>query len=485
MIERELIKDGRFGEKNYIVKNMPFMVAVIVSLMLCSVLSSISIDSDIYWTLIHGKEIVENNRFPQAETISWVTKEEGLEEWLDQEWAFETILYIAYDLFRANGLIAVKAILYGLFGVALYLLGRKAEGNFITVLCVTVTPITMMFTNQLRAYIISFILAAFEIYILRSKEEIELKKVLVISVIVVVWINFHGGGAMMFYMIAILDSVSWAIEGKLRAACNRIGIALYGLVAMTLVNPFGFKMVIYPYIHIFDGQMREIIGEWKAFQMKGFFGIVAVALAILTIVVVSYSRDIHEMLFVGGIVVFALLALRNAGYLVVIAMYVCGRVSIRTFVDEISDKRNWLRNIIYGVVMIVPVFLSLAPLLVEERDGDISDGYLDEKIVEAVEEERSERLYTSYSIGAEIAFKTDVRIKSFVDGRYVPYKGIVSDSETMEKMEKGAIEIMDKWEFDGYLVESDKVLYRYLNYENEKFRKVAENERSAYFVVIE
>jgi hypothetical protein len=251
-----------------------------------------AIDPDVFWHLATGKWIWRNHRIPKADPFSWTAPGRS---WIAHEWLTEAIWRVVY---RAGGWGAL-VILTGLILMATFALvhataRRLHAGPIASTLFTALSALAGLHTWNVRPQMISlafsslfgywFVTATVPQFRGRSNDDRNLssvQKLWWIPLVMIVWVNLHGGWVFGMAMLAafavsavaesLLPQRELAVASTLghqrfspRAfAKTAVGIFLCSLLVI-FVNPNGLKGVVYPFSYLGDNASTRYVNEWFA-----------------------------------------------------------------------------------------------------------------------------------------------------------------------------------------------------------------------------
>ena len=185
--------------------------------------------SDTWWLLRAGKDLVTTGQIPLTDTYSYTVA--GL-PWPNHEWLTEVLFYAAYSAAGMPGLAGLAA---GLILVAALLSWRLSEGPFeLRFLVFGAALIASAHAFALRPLIVT--LAMFSV----SCVLIRFDKVWWLPLLILLWVNFHGGavfGVLAVFALGASDLLSGQLHGA-KAAIRLGGMATLSLAA-TFLSPLG------------------------------------------------------------------------------------------------------------------------------------------------------------------------------------------------------------------------------------------------------
>jgi hypothetical protein len=248
-------------------------------------------NTDLWFHLAAGRLIVEQRAIPRVDPWSFAAPHLP---WLNHEWLSDVLLHLWDSTFGSESLIywmwlCLLATFLLLFWVLRRLSGSALFSFLATGLCAALgSPFFEIRPNLLTQLLF---VAVYPLVVLRIRPWWGLPAVAAL------WINLHGGGV--FGLLAI--GVALAARLLARPPAEAAGDpprpfrlpALFGAcVAASLLNPFGFRALIYPFeLALLSGSVsRQFLGEWQppfapgGIQSPWFsfsLGLAAVALLVL------------------------------------------------------------------------------------------------------------------------------------------------------------------------------------------------------------
>lgn len=276
-------------------------------------------DPDFYWHIKTGEVIVNSATLPSVDIFSYTFNGK---HWVLHEWLFQVILYVIYHYFGFPGVSVLVAlsyttICYFLFKIAVVLLdGSEGQALIITLLCgglfVWLTP---------RPFIATFLFFAFFLYRLIVFKYCKRYSALwVFPVIMIVWVNLHGGYFIGIFELILFLACEWLspvseVEKTIRRR-NLIKLTWITVlsVLVTLVNPYFIDMWLYPFQVIGMDASKWLISEWQSPNFHQPYPLYFLFVVIGTVGLGVYSGrriDITEFVFPVAFIASAFLSIRN------------------------------------------------------------------------------------------------------------------------------------------------------------------------------
>lgn len=282
-------------------------------------------DPDFWWHLRTGQYICEARGIPRRDIFSYTVPDQ---RWITHEWLTEIVLYAIYSVSGQGGLVlAFAAIITGAFAlVYLQCAGRPYLASFVVVWA----AITSAMTWGVRPQMLSLLLSATFLYILHLYKRGHRKIIWLMPPLMLLWVNMHGSfllGLVFPATYIVGETISNLVGRDRSGGLARRDIRLLLLVTLitatvTLANPNGVQLLLYPFGTLGSPAMQAYILEWFSpdFQQIQFQPLAL--LIILTLVSLALSRRVPsatELLFVAG---FGWAALRSARHIPFFALTV-------------------------------------------------------------------------------------------------------------------------------------------------------------------
>lgn len=466
--------------------------------------------NDFWWHIKSGEWIVENKTFPREGIFSWMAMDKHL-KWYAHEWLAQVIYYGIYSISGQCGIyafcfIAGVLMLYLIYKVTKkYVLDNIMYSAFIFIF--TMIVIKNYFYG--RPQLFSFFLVFAELKILydfiNDKNE---KTIYFVPLLGIIWVNIHGGSSNLSYLLCLFFLIAGIINfefGKIsfvrlpkKKLLTLLGVMITTIIAM-FINPYGLDMVLYPYTNMADNLMLDLIAEWGAPDAKNIaillFFFVPFALGLISIITTEKKiRGIDLLIFAF----FSYMFFRSTRFIVMLVIsypfYIFNYIPKFGTLNEVKSKADKIVATILIVVGIGMTVFGLMNSVNTYNKGKLIEHELDYKFVKLMKEEKPERPYTEYNYGGDLIY---YGIDVLVDGRADVYTGTPLEdwnnltnlavySAPNKKYNKHTFveDIINKYNFDAFLVYVNRPLYQYLLTNSDKYELVKESKETAYFRVI-
>lgn len=479
---------------------VPLMLAVTVY----SFSAGIS-GNDFWWHIKVGEWIVNNKSIPHDAIFSWCNSEQNM-PWTAHEWLSEVVFWIIYSKSGELGIFVFCLCIAIIIEMALYTKSKEyckknpLVGGLMFVLLAVVVTVVCYGRPQIFSF--CFLLCEF-ICLYDFYENPESKKIYALPVLALLWANFHGGSSNMVYIISIVFlfagvcKFQWGCIVAERMEKN----AWMKLLVITLVsamviciNPYGLKMLLYPYENMGDNLMLSVISEWGSPDAKDTGSLILYFIPI-AIILLGLIAEKVKIRWVDVLVfaMFILLFLRSERFIIFwyIAIPFCAlRYVIPCRIKETEKMYDKILLYAIAVVTIIPIIISISRIAALYNKNQLISKDMDKEMIELIKEENPQRLYNDYNLG-EMLIYNDIPV--FIDGRADIYSscGILTDAVSLISLicidddteDFNINDIIDKYNFDAFLTLKSRALYTYLIEKPDKYELVGQDSTCAYFVV--
>lgn len=290
-------------------------------------------DFDLWWLLRGGAHMVETRSFPTTDPFSATA---AGEPWLNHAWGFELGLYAVYRLAGFDGLIVMQAVFAALaFSVLYWLLRREGVGQGWALGAVGLGALATRGFWTPRPQLVTYLLLAVFWAILREYRDRRADRLGWLVPLMVVWVNLHGGfmvGPTLLGLAVVGEVMDRAFRGEGTALDPRriTRLALVGVacVLATLVNPFHYHAVLFPFQVLAERLPQAFIIEWASPPFQFGQVVLVEGLVLLTLVLLLRTPRLcraSDLVVLVAFFHFALQAVRNIPLLVVILIPILAR----------------------------------------------------------------------------------------------------------------------------------------------------------------
>ncbi len=434
-----------------------------------ALLSFFRIDPDYYWHIKVGEKIATSGII-KHDLFSWVMQGKY---WMSHEWLFELLLYSFQCLFgKYHAIIYCLFSLLLLFSVLFFTNYHSYLKNLLyTIVYLLFFGILSLGFIQARPYLLSFSLLALTMYLLFDLYyHSESKKIYLLPIITIIWANVHGGSSnlpylfcFVFWIIGIVSFQFKKIESK---KLKKIQIRRYFIVMILCIisvgiNAHGIKMLLYPYINMADNTMINSISEWQSSSLHIPFHYTYFVFLLFLLFTFLFSSKRIQFIDLVLFLICTYLGLKSIRFWIftpIIMSYV-----IFSYV-EAKKMKGFTSSLIILCFFFISIFLFHNPISPDLYKGNIST-----EALSILKKANPKRLFNDYRFGGELIYH-DIIV--FIDGRADLYSGTVyNDYLSIIDFKKEAVPLIEKYDFDYYLLKNNCSLDTYLGY-NDQFKLV-------------
>lgn len=465
-------------------KKKKITIILLFIFMLISTILYFNIGSDYFWHLKLGEYITKFKQLPTECIYSWFAIKNNL-MFLPHEWLSQIIIYGFYHLSNTFAPIIyigtfLTLLVFFIYKTTIKTLLNKDLTLFIPF--IILSTINLSIYTQPRPHIISWLFIALTIYLSYDLYKNNSKKIYLLPIISLFWANIHGGSSCLAYLIPGLFLVvglfnfnKWSVYNtKLSKEKIKIYILVIILIVVSLlINPYGFSMILYPYINIFDNTMTSIINEWHPLNIKRLTGFLGYLCIFYNLYIYYQSNRKIKLIDLLLFIIFTFLATSSYRF---VPLFVI--ISFYTSINYLKEKNSNLENRILPIITIIIILFSLS-LQFTKVNQKLNIQILDEKLISTIKEFKPKRLYNDYNIGGYLIYH---EIDVFIDGRADAYsKTNLKDSYSLSVGDgKNTKDLLNKYDFDLLITENNCYLDKYLKKDNDYEFIIKDNKYSIY-----
>ena len=333
-------------------------------------------DAGIGWHIRAGQQILAAHAVPRVDSFSSTMRGKP---WFAWEWLYDVSAGAFEGWAGLNGVVWFTAmVIAGVFAWTFRLLLRRGTNVFIALLLLLLAASASMIHFLARPHVLSWLLTLAWFWILDSSETHCLpasseagssassgaagrRRLWLLPLLMLVWVNVHGGFLVGFALLAIywLSAIWYAVRRKedkfaeflarLRWRAQARSLAAVGLAAglASLVNPYGWQLHAHIYGYLSNRFLMEHIDE---FQSPNFHGVAqkCFALLILATLMALASRTRPLRVSEGLVILFALYsglyASRNIPVSSLLLALVIGPL-LSDAIKNLKGRRTWFRRL--------------------------------------------------------------------------------------------------------------------------------------------
>lgn len=436
-------------------------------------------DTDYFWHIELGKNIVETQTISTQNNLSWVGEERGL-PFINHSWMSDILLYVLSSIrgymFGAYlyGVLTMFTLSYCVYALWRECLPANQQGRFCPsvadLLVLTITTWALYETRgNPRPQQLSLIFFVIAWWLLKKDKDRKQGNMAARGLIVLAtaWANFHGGTLPILFALTGLQLVAEIypsfvtgnVKHEKKGCARRIAAILVGEILAGCINPYG--ITLYTQLYRVSSTCAAInVTEWQPANMNNAAWVFVSFAALLAYTLLSLRKImLTEILPACAFAGMTLLHVRAyPWYAVSLAIFA---LEHRQEIQETVARLPWaivkrqsqkLGNVFValsvGAVVVMGSSLSIN-ILTSSYYREFSD-----ELTKVISSISPERMYTSYNSGG---MAIQAGFQSFVDSRADAFTPeILADSTVLSSgntsNETKINEILSNYEFDALLL---------------------------------
>lgn len=445
--------------------SFPIMLGSIVVFWVLVCARSADFDPDLWWHLRNVEYLFTNLSFLQVDLYSYTAYGHA---WLNHQWLAEIPYYLAW---RAGGLLGVY-VLFALLLVVIHLgiyywaysQSHNLKASFL-VTCLSIFLTVVSFGP--RTLLFSYLCLLALLLVLARYRATAQAPLWVIPPLFCLWINFHGSWVLGMavigvYVVSGLVEGSW---GRVQAVrwtpqqLRRLLITLGASAAALFVNPFGHRLVFYPFDMAFRQRLVvAVTDEWASVDFhdaRGKVVLVMLAAVLLGLLLSRHKWKVEEVLL-AGLSLYA--GLTHIRFLFLTAIILAPIFS--KMLDRIPPYRPEIDKALLNASVMGAVLL-IAAYCLPSRD-DLSKAVAELYPTQAVTFIKTRGLagnvFNHYMWGGYLIYHCR-EVKPFIDSRgdIFEYTGVLKDYMRTVYLD-GSLQTLEKYHIEYVLVPPDTAL---------------------------
>jgi hypothetical protein len=465
--------------------------------MIFAMSTRIPVDTDTWWHVRSGETMLETRTILTTDPFSLTKRGEA---WIDHSWGAQLIMYGFYRLAGNAGLAIYTALLATAGMAVVYLM---CEGNpYVRGFALILGAAAASVFWSARPQMLSFFLSTITLYLLHLYKRKKVDRLWLIPVLMIVWVNLHGGFAIGF--ILLFGTIAGEVLGRLFDGANpdvltwrQIGKLIVITViaaAVLVINPNTVQMWGYPFRTVGIGVLQSFIQEWNSPNFHGRETWPFVFLLVGTLAAVglgSRKLDWTDLVLVGGTAFLAMYAGRNISVFAIVTT----PVFTRHLHSWLEDK-GWrlarsrpprggmlvMNYVLLGLITggaLLYILTTLNPATVRKAQED----YLPVKVAEFlntnVDPQTAGAMFNSYNWGGYLMFAAP-QFPVFVDGRTDLYDDVLLTTWLNTTLGKDWQQTFSTWNIRLVVIEKESALAGILR-TDPTWREVYADEKASVF----
>jgi hypothetical protein len=414
-------------------------------------------EPDIWWHLRNARYFFDYHSLPRFDTYSFGA---AGSPWLNHQWLAELPYYLALRALGLRGILLVYFAVLTVTYAAVYYRSCRAGANCKTAAVVTAVAVLFGSVSIGPRTLLFGWLCMMALLLALDHFQRSGKGLWLLPPLFAVWINLHGSWVFGI-VVLVVTIVSGLVEGEWGLVVahrwsglelTKLLLALVASVAALFVNPFGYRLVVYPFGFVFgQTDLTKYLTEWQSVNLSEVMGKVALLAVFALLATACFSRRrwrLDEVLLLSFALWFGFSHWRFLFFFGLILPPILGpRLNLFPPFEPENDK-PWLNAaIIVSVVASLVFFFPSQARLQQQVDDEFPKAALDFMQREHI----SGRIFNQYGWGGYMEWAAP-DLKPFIDGR----ADIFGVNGTFDEYHdaailKGTFETLDKHKVDYVL----------------------------------
>ena len=421
-------------------------------------------EPDIWWHLRNAAYLFQHHSFPRVDMYSFGA---AGSPWLDHEWLSEIPFFLGFKAAGLQGVLAVYFAVLVLIYAGVYYRSFRVCADCITSTVVTFLAILLGIVSIGPRPLLFGWLCMVGLLLVLDDFQRTGKRLWLLPPLFALWINLHG--SWIFGMVVLVMTIaSGLVEGEWGSVVARrwspgqlktLLLALAASLAALFVNPFGYKLVLYPFDLLFRQPSNlKYIEEWHSVDFSKGSGKLAMIVIFALLAAALFSRrrwKLDEVLLMSFALWAALSHVRLLFFAgLIVAPIFASRMELSTPYDRELDK-PWLNAAIMAAVAGLLIFLFPSAAQLQQQ---VSEAYPTAALEFMQQRHMNGRIFNNDGWGGYMEW-TAPDLKPFTDSRadIFVYNGTFDDYIKAVSIQ-APLEILDKYKIDYVLFEPKEPL---------------------------
>ncbi len=435
-------------------------------------------DGDTGYHIRAGDFMLDALAFPFKDPFSYLHPPLA---WTAHEWLSEIIMALIHRQFGLTGIVLFFGFIIASAYYLLFKVVQTYKSNILIAIVLVILTLASSTIHWLaRPHIFSLVLIIIWYYLLDDFQYNNRNRLYFLPLIMLLWVNLHGGYMAGFILASIylFGNLFKAIVHKDAEAskkARKIGIIIVGCLFATLINPYGYDILLFPFKLTSNQFIMDHVTEWLSpnfHEPMLFKYLLFIMLAILAV-----SRKSLNIIETGLVLLFTYMSLYSARYIPLFGI-ITAPILIRqadALLDGESRFKQFIRKRAERIAAtdamskgyLFPI-LTIALVVIFAASGGINYAF-DEKTkpVAAVEFLKKEQIkgnmFNDDEFGDYIIYAAWPQYKVFFDGRSDMYGADrMKEYFKITRIEPGWEKVIEKYRIDWVIYKANSAISLFL-----------------------
>ena len=253
-------------------------------------------ESDLWWHLRNARNLLEYHSFSPIDTYSFTA---AGSPWLSDQWLSELPFFLSFKAMGLQGILALCCAVLVLIYVGVYYRSCRAGADCKDAAIATVGAICLGGVSMAPRTLLFGWLCMVGLLLVLDRFQRTGKGLWLLPPLFALWINLHG--SWVFGMVVlILTIASGLVEGEwglvvaqrwTAAELKSLLLALTASLAALFINPFGYRLVFYPFDLLLRHKgVMQYLEEWQPADFSTWNGKLALMVIFALLGAALFSR---------------------------------------------------------------------------------------------------------------------------------------------------------------------------------------------------
>ena len=391
------------------------------------------VDPDFWWHLRTGQLIDQTREVPHTDPFSFTANGK---QWVTHEWLSEFFIFESFKLGGYGLLIFMFSVVVTKSFLFVYLRCDKASKPYIAGFTLLLGAVTSAPIWGVRPQMFTLLFTSIFLFLLdRYRRNGNFMTLIPIPMITILWVNLHAGyiigiAIVIIYIFGYLleDTIlRYGRKEKIDVVTQKSLWILFSIliisVLATLLNPTGFRILIYPFQTLTDSAMQSYIKEWFSPDFHQMIWQPFAVMILLLIGVgmignrsISITKILLTLVFGYG----ALRSVRNIPLFAIVVIPVLAEqfnylIKIKLNAQKQNRYFRYIAPIIISAIAVVMVLVFIR--LPNNQQKSEAETFPKDAVDWIIENKPKGNIFNSYNWGGYIIWRLYPENLVYIDGR--------------------------------------------------------------------
>src|ERR1019366_6785228 len=225
-------------------------------------------NADIWWHLRNANNLLQYHSFSRIDTYTFTA---AGSPWISYEWLSEVAFFLAFKAMGHQGILAVFFTVLVLIFTGVYYRSCRAGADCKDAAIATLGGICLAGVSMVPRPLLFGWLCMMGLLLVLDHFRRTGRGLWLLPPLFALWINLHGSWVfgMVVLMLTIVSGLTdgeWGLVLATRwnpVELKKLLLASAASLAALFANPFGYKLVIYPFDFLFRQRVMQYVEEWQ------------------------------------------------------------------------------------------------------------------------------------------------------------------------------------------------------------------------------